>query len=107
MGQCLHCSPGHHGLAPSTFLNLSSSGTSVEKGSWVLSGAEKQGELIAGMETLCVIAFKLGFTEGARWLLKLTPPLTQDTIMGTKTSQGELSRPDWICNLVGVSSQHC
>lgn len=80
-------------------------------GSWVLSGTEIPGELIGEKEALPVNSFTLSFTDCALWPLRLMPPLTGDTLMGSCTSQGELRGPGnaltGIHNLVGTSSECC
>lgn len=112
VGYCLHCLSGCNGFVPSPETSLTQlSGGQGGVGSWLMSGAGKQGDVIGGTEPLWVIPFTLGFTGRALWSLRLMPLCTGDTIMGTRTSQGEWSRPSCylaeICNLVGTRSEYC
>lgn len=86
-GYC-SCLPGHNEFAPSQAY-------SQPQLPWdqcrnrVMSAAGGR-ELTEEMEVLPVMAFSWGF---AHLTLKQMPPLTGDTIIGTRTSQGQLCRP--------------
>lgn len=87
-GYCLYCLLGHNGFAPSQA--YSQPQLPWDQCCNGVMSAVRGGKLIEEMEVLPVMAFSWGF---AHLTLKLMPPLTGDTIIGTRTSQGQLCRP--------------
>lgn len=80
--------PGHNGFAPSQAYSQPT--LPWDQCCNRVMSAVRDGQLIEEMEVPPVMAFSRGFTH---LTLKLMPPLTGDTIIGTRTSQGQLCRP--------------